>query len=401
MTSDGHFRVSSVLFAIALGGFVGVASLFFLHRAWLVELSYPPLWVPVVGSLTATATLLGVTLTRTWSEPSGPARRVAVVGINSYSHIFVSRMADDKTRTAQLIGLYDDGCATPAAGDTAIPVCGGIDELIARSRHERIDAIVLAFPGSALGRVTHSLYALRSVVSDVYVANELLDLIPNSNNSERFGSSTAVKIARRPLTVWQARQKVVLDVTLASILIVLFSPVLAIISLAIRLDSPGPILFKQKRRGYNQQTFYVLKFRTMYHHMTDPDACQQTVRGDPRVTRVGRVLRRLSLDELPQLLQVLRGEMSIVGPRPHALGTKAGSRLFQDAVADYPQRYRVKPGITGWAQVNGWRGETLTQEQIEQRVAHDLYYINHWSLLLDIKILLLTVICEFNSKVAF
>ena len=152
------------------------------------------------------------------------------------------------------------------------------------------------------------------------------------------------------------------------------------IAMLIKLDSPGPVLFRQKRYGFNNQLIEVFKFRTMYTHMTDHNAEQLTRRNDPRITRLGAFLRRTSLDELPQFLNVLRGEMSIVGPRPHALSAKAGALLYQDAVKYYDARHRVKPGITGWAQVNGWRGETDTVEQIRKRVEHDLYYIEHWSI---------------------
>src|SRR5262249_46323562 len=152
------------------------------------------------------------------------------------------------------------------------------------------------------------------------------------------------------------------------------APLLLAIGLLIKLDSPGPVFFRQKRTGFNNNTFDVLKFRTMHHHMSDPLADRLTQRNDARITPLGKFLRRASLDELPQLLNVLRGDMSLVGPRPHALHAKAADRLYGDAVEGYARRHRVKPGITGWAQVNGWRGETRTVEQIAQRVAHDLHY---------------------------
>jgi len=171
--------------------------------------------------------------------------------------------------------------------------------------------------------------------------------------------------------------------------------------LLIKLDSPGPVLFRQPRLGFNNVMFTVYKFRTMQHGAADLLADKQTTRGDPRITRVGRILRKLSLDELPQLFNVLGGSMSLVGPRPHAPNTKAGDTLFHDAVAEYALRHRVKPGITGWAQVSGWRGETKTLEQIEQRVACDLYYIDNWSLKFDIRIIFLTLVREINSSTAF
>jgi exopolysaccharide biosynthesis polyprenyl glycosylphosphotransferase len=174
-------------------------------------------------------------------------------------------------------------------------------------------------------------------------------------------------------------------------LLVAAAPVLLLIAAAIKLDSPGPALFKQRRYGFNHRLIGVWKFRTMHVEYQDEDAVQLTTRNDPRVTRVGAFLRRTSLDELPQLFNVLAGEMSLVGPRPHALQAKAAGKLYEEAVAQYAARHKVKPGITGWAQVNGWRGETDTEEKIRRRIDHDLYYINNWSLLFDFKILVLTV----------
>jgi lipopolysaccharide/colanic/teichoic acid biosynthesis glycosyltransferase len=185
------------------------------------------------------------------------------------------------------------------------------------------------------------------------------------------------------------------------ILLIAAAPVFFGIAALIRLDSRGPVLFRQPRIGLNNQLFICLKFRTMYHHMEDRLADVQTARDDPRLTRVGRWLRRFSLDELPQLLNVLAGDMSLVGPRPHAQNTKAEGRLFAELVPDYPSRHRVKPGITGWAQVNGWRGETANIHQLRCRIEHDLYYIENWSLRLDFYILALTAVRGFMGPQAF
>jgi exopolysaccharide biosynthesis polyprenyl glycosylphosphotransferase len=188
---------------------------------------------------------------------------------------------------------------------------------------------------------------------------------------------------------------------LGAAILTLISPLMLAIAIMIKLDSPGPVLFRQKRYGFNNQLIEVFKFRSMFTHMTDHNAEQLTQRNDPRITRLGAFLRRTSLDELPQFLNVVRGEMSIVGPRPHALSAKAGALLYQDAVKYYDARHRVKPGITGWAQVNGWRGETDTVEQIRKRVEHDLYYIEHWSILLDLKIIIRTITGGFTGHHAF
>jgi len=181
----------------------------------------------------------------------------------------------------------------------------------------------------------------------------------------------------------------------------LISPLMMAIALLIRFDSPGPALFRQKRYGFNNHLIEVLKFRTMYQEKSDANGERLTQRDDPRITRVGAFLRRTSLDELPQFLNVLRGDMSIVGPRPHALSAKAGTLLYQEAVKYYDARHRMKPGITGWAQVNGWRGETDTLEQIRKRVEHDLYYIEHWSIALDLRIIARTIVGGFTGRNAF
>ena len=173
------------------------------------------------------------------------------------------------------------------------------------------------------------------------------------------------------------------------------------VALAIKLDSPGPVFFRQKRFGFNEDLFNCWKFRTMQQHRADANGEVLTRRDDDRITRVGRFLRRTSIDELPQLFNVLKGEMSLVGPRPHATSAKAAGRLYTEAVEVYAARHRVKPGITGWAQVNGWRGETDTLEKIERRVEYDLFYIENWSLSLDLKILLRTAMVVVGDREAF
>ena len=182
---------------------------------------------------------------------------------------------------------------------------------------------------------------------------------------------------------------------------VALAPVMALIAIAVKLDSKGPVLFRQKRLGFNNETIDVLKFRSMYVEGESPDGLEQVTRDDPRVTRVGRILRRTSLDELPQFFNVLKGDLSLVGPRPHALQSKAADKLYHDAVDGYFARHRVKPGVTGWAQINGWRGETDTAEKIERRVEHDLYYIENWSVTFDLYILLMTPLALIRGENAY
>jgi exopolysaccharide biosynthesis polyprenyl glycosylphosphotransferase len=206
----------------------------------------------------------------------------------------------------------------------------------------------------------------------------------------------------KPIADWDRVAKSFFDRVVGSIMLALFAPVMLAVALAIKLDSRGPVFFRQKRYGFNNELIEVFKFRSMYVEKTDHNAAKLTTRNDPRVTRVGRFIRKTSLDELPQLINVaLKGNLSLVGPRPHAIQAKAADRLYEQVVDGYFARHRVSPGITGWAQVNGWRGETDTQEKLERRVEHDLFYIENWSVMFDLYILLLTPFRLFNTENAF
>ncbi|CAA2139727.1 UDP-glucose:undecaprenyl-phosphate glucose-1-phosphate transferase [Hyphomicrobium sp. ghe19] len=205
---------------------------------------------------------------------------------------------------------------------------------------------------------------------------------------ERFGETTTISLTRPPLGPLEAATKRWFDMVAAGVALTLLSPLFAVIAVLIKLDSRGPVFFKQRRRGYNTAEFQIWKFRTMTS-LDDGDVIVQATENDGRVTALGNILRRTSLDELPQLINVLKGEMSLVGPRPHAV---AHDRYFERHIERYPRRLNVKPGITGWAQVNGFRGETRTEEAMRQRVDHDLYYIDNCSVGFDLYILLLTLI---------
>ena len=203
-----------------------------------------------------------------------------------------------------------------------------------------------------------------------------------------IGPNNALRFVRKPLSDVAVFTKRATDLVLSAVALVLIAPLLALVGLLIRLESPGPVIYRQARRGFNGETFMIWKFRSM--RVTESGhAMKQAERNDTRITRIGRFIRMTSIDELPQLVNVLRGQMSIVGPRPHAISHDEELSL---RMANYAHRQRIKPGITGWAQVNGYRGETRTQEAIEGRVRHDIYYIENWSLLLDLWIMVLTVI---------
>jgi Undecaprenyl-phosphate glucose phosphotransferase len=236
---------------------------------------------------------------------------------------------------------------------------------------------------------------------DIRLAPELLRFEFLQQRAEWVAGIPLLRVLDRPVSGARELLKTAEDRILGSLLLLAVAPVMLVVALAIKLDSPGPVFFRQTRYGFNNNLIKVWKFRTMYHHLTDAAASVLTQRDDPRVTRVGRFLRRTSLDELPQLLNVVHGEMSLVGPRPQALQAKAGDQLYQDVMHHYAARHRVKPGLTGWAQVNGWRGETDTCEKLTKRVEHDLYYIDNWSLWLDLQILLRTVWVVLTARNAY
>jgi polysaccharide biosynthesis protein PslA len=327
------------------------------------------------------------------------ARKVAVIGHDGNA----SRVADLFMRRAagpiRMLGIFSD----EAPRDSDLPVTGSVDELLELSREAAIDDIVIAVPpdDDALETVEQLRWRLRGVAVEVYIMPNLAHGEDVVLPVEMFGPLALMVVQRRPLTRAQAMRKRFLDLSLGLMLLFLLLPVLVVVALAVKLDSPGPILFRQPRLGFNDRPFTVLKFRSMYANASDLLAARQTSRRDPRVTRVGRWLRKLSLDELPQLFNVLSGDMSLVGPRPHAPHTRAGGQLLKDAMAEYVIRHQVKPGITGWAQVNGARGELVTMEDLRRRVGFDLEYIQKWSVWFDLRIISMTVIREVFSKHAF
>jgi Undecaprenyl-phosphate glucose phosphotransferase len=380
-------RAQAERMALALAlGVVAMVGIFFVLQAPLPEeRGWVVAWLVSAAGLLALSRLVLFPLMRRWAQMEAFTNNVAVVGdAELCCDIAAGATAGDGSY--QIVGIYEDRPGLSAAAD------GEIAELITRCRQERIDTIVIAVPLHDRQRIANVLRQLSVTVSDIYLATDVAGLSASGQQIIHIASVPAVLLKQRPLKDWEALQKRAFDVVLAGVLLVFLAPFMALIALAIKLDSPGPVLFRQPRFGFNNNMFNVYKFRTMRHEMADLLADQQTKKNDKRITRVGKWLRKLSLDELPQLQNVLLGDMSLVGPRPHAPNTKAAGRRFTDIMAEtYALRHRVRPGITGWAQVNGWRGETQTVEQLENRVACDLHYIENWSLFFDAKILLLTL----------
>ena len=377
-----------------------VVSLFMLHGGSTASRAWPFGFAAASGLLLAGHRMVLHRLVQRWHGNGRLVQRVAVVGVNEFSATFLERLAAQPD-TYLVTGVYDDRQSRIPAHLRHIGVRGGVDALLSASREERIDIVVVALPLSAVDRINDVLTRLSSLVVDVFLTTDVAGLRYGGAQFTAIGPNPVISVGERPLKDWQAVKKAVFDRAIGSALLLCALVPLLVVAALIKLDSPGPVLFRQPRVGFDNRMFRIFKFRTMHASMTDLLADRQTTRDDPRVTRVGRWLRRFSIDELPQLLNVVQGSMSLVGPRPHAPNTKAADKLFADVVSQYAVRHRVKPGITGWAQVNGWRGETKTEDQLRSRVRFDLDYIRDWSLVLDLKILLLTVFREVRSSTAF
>jgi putative colanic acid biosynthesis UDP-glucose lipid carrier transferase len=314
-------------------------------------------------------------------------RRVAVVGSNDTARRVCAQMRRPHGGV-QIVGVFDDAPIDDRVIEIGpAGVVGTIEQLIVRARAEPIDDILITLPWSEEHKIDEIVRRLRVLPCAVHLCPGVLGPQFSAAKIGTLADTHVVEVTRRSMEGWATIWKILQDRVLAGLGLVALSPLLLVIALLIKVESRGPVLFRQRRHGFNHNVFYIYKLRTMSVCEDGPTIVQATA-GDRRITRIGALLRRLSLDELPQLLNVLKGEMSLVGPRPHAL---SHDDEYAKIIEDYSVRQRVLPGITGWAQVNGFRGETEDPEKMRQRVEHDLYYVENWSPMFDLKILALTV----------
>lgn len=332
-------------------------------------------------------------------------KNVAIVGTGRVAEALVKQLR--KKSNVRIVGAYtteslDLGASPLTAYVSGVPIRGGIAALLQLSRNSEIDAVILAMPHLTAGGFRELINQISVQPFEIKVAPESLGLESARSTvpaSADFGGLFLLPVVDKPISDFSFFLKCAIEWAFAALILGMMSPLLALCALGIKWSSQGPVLFRQKRVGYKGQEFFIYKFRTM-HHASVPHT-KLTMRNDPRVFKFGSLLRKSSLDELPQLLNVLRGEMALIGPRPHMPEARAAGALYFDAVNEYAGRHRVKPGITGWAQVNGWRGPTDTIEQIQKRVQYDLYYIENWSFFLDVIIVCRTFFVGFLGKNAF
>lgn len=333
-----------------------------------------------------------VALVNHWTASGSLTRNAALIGGGPQAEELVAALRASPSSDLNLIGFFDDRGGERSADSCAgLPKLGSVDDALSFARIAKLDMLIVTLPLSAEKRVLDMARKLWVLPIDVRLAAHTAKLRFRPRAYSYIGSVPFLAVFDRPLADWDYVAKSILDRTIGLAALIALSPVMVATAIAVKLDSKGPVLFKQQRFGFNNEPIGVYKFRSMYTDMCDVKATKLVTKNDPRVTPVGRFIRATSIDELPQLFNVVfKGNLSLVGPRPHPMAAKAAGGLYHDVVDGYFARHKVKPGITGWAQVNGWRGETDTLEKIERRVEHDLFYIENWSILFDIQILAMT-----------
>jgi len=395
-------QIGSMLNGVAATVAVSALALAALDR----DASVQPGWaaLSVMAVALGLASLRVVTTSLITHDAAGRfAPRTVLVGGGENGARLIQLLRHTGDRSLRVIGFVDDRSSRLSDGARVVPFLGETEMLFALIAKGDVDQVIVALPWSAEGRIIPLLRRLAVEPVHVRLAPDLIAYHFAELGETRIGGLRMIHLADRPASSLSTLVKRVEDVVLGVLCLIAFAAPMLLVAIAIRLDDPGPVLFRQRRTGFNNREFEILKFRTMRLGMATDEAgaIRQAARADARVTRVGAVLRRTSLDELPQLFNVLRGDMSLVGPRPHAPGTRAGNRPFEQVVACYAARHRVRPGLTGLAQVRGLRGETDTEAKLVRRVESDLEYIETWSLWLDLLILFRTAMAIVTMRNAY
>ena len=386
--------LATCLFMITLG-FLTKASEDF-SRSWAV------VWAISGGASLLVARAFGTLWMRKLKRRGVFNQRVAIFGAGAQGDRLARYVLGNDRLTIDLVGFFDDRPeGRLPKREAAVPIVGNMGDLIRFIRTGEVDQVIIALPWSAEARLQEVVGLLAMTPVRIRLAPDLASFAFAQRQVVLLGELPVMTLFERPISGFDQVIKFVEDRILGALCLILVSPLLLATAIAIRLDGPGPIFFRQDREGFNNRPFRIWKFRSMRPERCETDGITQARKGDARVTRVGAFIRRTSIDELPQLFNVMTGDMSLVGPRPHAPSTRAGEKLFGDVVATYAARHKVKPGITGWAQVNGWRGETDTEEKLLKRLEHDLFYIENWSLFFDLYILVRTIMTVLFQRRAY
>ena len=375
---------------------------------WVVTAEMPMRALPWIAAVFVIAALvfalIGMLARRAISRltlTGAIGQRIAVYGAGGSADMLRATIAAQCGPEAIIDSIYDERTKARDTDTPGTAIETNFNPLIKNIKSRNTDSVVLNLPWTPSDRILQIKERLEAVNVNVCLS---VAFAPNSLNFSPESSANLARglhIYRRPVTGLEALAKLMLDKVLSIIALVLLLPVFVLTALAIWIESPGPVLFRQKRLGFNNEPFEMYKFRSMHQASEDRNAGKLVTKGDARVTRVGKIIRRTSIDELPQLINVLKGDMSLVGPRPHAYGAKAANKLYEEVVRRYPARHRARPGITGLAQVRGFRGNTIAEQDIENRVMSDIEYIDNWSLGLDIYIIAKTGVTFLFQKGAY
>lgn len=396
----GWAALSRIVVAIACAGLLTVAG-----ATWIMSrgATMSTRWIARTVLTGDAALLLGraamLAVARRRGDARGRPRRVALVGATAYGRAALDRMRLAPRPSYVAVCVFDEADAARKERDIGgVPVIGDWGELRGRIRAGLIDEVWLTLPMSHERRIQRIVRELRDEFVELRLLPDVRHVAVVDRSATDVLGMPAINLATTPRSAPELWAKFAFDRAFALAVLVPLLPVLAALAVAVKLSSPGPVLFRQRRKGVDGREFDILKFRTMRVHRQQPGVVRQASRNDARITPVGAFLRRTSLDELPQFFNVLFGQMSVVGPRPHAI---EHDDFYRRLVDGYMYRYRVRPGITGWAQVNGYRGETRKVEAMAARVKFDLFYMQNWSFWFDIKIILLTIVRGFVGRNAF
>jgi putative colanic acid biosynthesis UDP-glucose lipid carrier transferase len=382
--------ISTVILLIIIAFLTKTSTLF--SRQWMAA------WIVMAWGLLLLFRFTLTQILRAMRKKGWNHRRIVIIGAGSQGQSVAQNLQDADWTGLEIVGFLDDSESLQGQWVKGIQILGRASKANLVIQQNQVDEVWLTLPLRAEERVKEILYDLRhSTVTIRFVPGIFGYRLLNHSVTDVAGMAV-LDLSTSPMVGLNRIIKAIEDRVLALFILILISPLLAVIAVGVKSNSPGPILFKQRRHGWDGKPITVYKFRTMVVHCEDDGKITQAKKCDSRITKFGAFLRRTSLDELPQFFNVLQGRMSIVGPRPHAI---AHNELYKDQIDDYMKRHKVKPGITGWAQINGWRGETDTLDKMKKRVEYDLYYIENWSLWFDIKIITQTLLTGFVGKNAY
>jgi putative colanic acid biosynthesis UDP-glucose lipid carrier transferase len=353
------------------------------------------IWALITPFLQWQAVTIGGAAYRKSAQLPQSRRTAVIVGAGSPGVAAAKALSGGRSSGTRIVGWFDDRTADRLHSDASGKVLGGLAELVPYIRRHGVKDVYITLPLSAQPRIRALLEGVQSTTASIFFVPDVSAVGIIQGRLRAVNGVPVVGICETPFTGINGLVKRISDIVLASVILVLIAPLMLALAIGVKLSSPGPVIFRQRRNGLDGEEIWVYKFRSMTTQDNGP-VVKQATRDDPRITPFGRFIRRTSLDELPQFLNVLQGRMSIVGPRPHAV---AHNELYSQTIKAYMVRHKVRPGITGWAQVNGLRGETDTVEKMRARVEYDIEYLRTWSLWMDIKIILRTVkVAFFNSQ---